>query len=685
MALGAVATLSGLLFAASPRADAGSEAPAQGRVDVRVGRVVRATLRDMVVAYGMVEPEPATAARAAASARMAAPVAGVLTLARCAEGERVQKGDELFRLDTRAADVAITKAQAAADFARMALARQQRLLRVEGTSEKAVQEAQQQLDLATSELAAARAQRALLSISAPLSGVVTRVNVKPGEAVDLTTVLAEVIDLDRLVVTANVPSAELPAIAVGQPVEITTGERPTRDGRRPADAPIEGVGTVSFIGAQIDPRTDTAPVRIAIAPNARLRPGQFVNVRIITEERRDRLAVPVDSLVKTAAGTVVAVVDGEVARQIPVTVGLRDRGLAEVDGPGVREGMTVVTTGAYGLPEETTVRVLADGGAPEASATEAPAAAEAPGLTLLQTIPLPDVSGDFDQMAVDLEGQRLFVAAQDNHSLEVVDLRSGARIRSVPGFDEPKWVVHRPDSGRVFVSTAGDGKVVALDAASFAVVSSFSFPEKANALRFDGESGHLLVGVGRTTGAIASIDTRAGTVGPTIALGSPPKQFALDGSRLYVNEPKEDRVAVVDRARGTTIATWSALPATGNDPLALDRANQRLLVGGGSDQAGVVAVLDTASGAVVASLEVGADPDGLHYDPARHLIYVSCGGGTIDVVEQRGADVYQRVARVPTARGASTSLFVPEMDRLFLAVPAGEGHPAAIRVYQPRP
>lgn len=654
-------------FSASRLHADSAPAPEESEVDVQVARVVRTTLRGFVVAYGMVEPEPARAGRPAASARIASPVPGVIAAARCAEGERVEKGAELFRLDTRAADVAITKAQAAVDFAATALARQQRLLRIEGTSQKLVQESQQQLDLAQSELAAARAQRALLSVTAPLSGVVVRVNVKPGEAVDLATVLAEVIDLDRLVVTANIPSAELSAIAVGQAVELAVGGRASSD---EADPPPIGVGTVSFIGQQIDPRTDTAPVRVSVARGAGLRPGQFVNVRIVTEERRDRLAVPVESVVKTDAGMVVALVDGDRSLQTPVTVGLRDRHLVEVAGAGLREGMTVVTQGAYGLPKETKIRVVA-GESPDASV-----------LRLVQTIALPGVRGNLDQMAIDVAGQRLFVAAQDNHTLEVVDLRSGTRARSLEGFNEPKWIVYRPESQRLYVSTAADGGVAVLDARSFARVTSFAFAEKANNLRFDPATGQLFVGVGRTVGGLGIIDTQADAVIGTIPLASPPKQFELDGARILVNEPAANQVAVVDRDRRSTSATWPVSPATDNDPMALDRVNQRLIVGGG---AGSLAVLDTGSGAVVASLGISADPDGIHYDAARRLIYVSCGAGSIDVIRQTGADGYALIERIPTAPGAATSLFVPELGRLFVAVPGHDDQSAAIRLYEARP
>ena len=302
-------------------------------VAVHVAKIERATLRDYVTAYGVVEPEPA-GERPAAAANVAPSVPGVVAQAKTAEGQHVAKGDVLFQLDSRAADVA-------AEFAAKTVEREKQLMKIQGTSEQALQNAEQQLN-------AARVQQALLQVQSPLAGTVTRVNVKPGEAVDLTTVMAVVVDLDRLVVRANVPSPELTALKVGQPAEVVMDD---------AGSPLAGV--LDFISSQVDARTGTAEVRVKLPSASNLRPGQFVTVRIVSEEHADRLAVPVESVVKNEEGvSVIAVVDGDTAMQRPVTTGLRDRGLVEIEAAGLQPGMTVVTEGAYGLPAETKVRVI---------------------------------------------------------------------------------------------------------------------------------------------------------------------------------------------------------------------------------------------------------------------------------------------------------------------------------------
>lgn len=305
----------------------------QTEVAVHVATVQRATLRACVTGYGLVEGEPAREGRPPGASRLAPPVAGVVTGVLCAEGQRVDKGAPLFLLDSRVADVAV-------ETAKVNLDRQRKLEKVEGTSQKALQEAEQQL-------AAAAAQRALLRIDAPFAGTVTRVNARPGEAVDPVGVLGELVDMDRLVVTASVPAAEAGALAAGQEAEIkVAGGDPT-------------AGRVLWVTPQVDPQAGTVTVRVGVPAGAGLRPGQFAGVRIVTEERRGVLAVPREAVYTNHdEQSTLSLVEGDVAKQHVVTVGLRDGDLVEVAGVGIAEGATVVTLGSYALPKETRVRVI---------------------------------------------------------------------------------------------------------------------------------------------------------------------------------------------------------------------------------------------------------------------------------------------------------------------------------------
>jgi membrane fusion protein (multidrug efflux system) len=318
-------------------------------VAVHVARIQKATLHAYVTAFGRVEPEPASAEKPAAQVIITPAVAGQIVEAKAVEGQRVEAGAILYQLDSRLADLAVEKARSAVEFAQKTFERQQSLVKVEGVAQKAVQDAENALASARKELTNAETQRALLRITSPISGTVTRANGKPGQAVDATTVLAEVIDTGRLAVTAAVPSAEVAPLKPGAAVQIIAAHdaKPMR-------------GTLVFIAPQVDSKNDTVTVRVSVPAESGLRPGQFVQVRVVADERADRLAVPVGSVVKTEDGSAIFVVEGENAAQRPVKTGLREAGLIEVEAEGLEEGTTVVTIGASGLPKETKVRVVAD-------------------------------------------------------------------------------------------------------------------------------------------------------------------------------------------------------------------------------------------------------------------------------------------------------------------------------------
>ena len=323
--------------------DGGNAAPVE--VAVHVGTVSRATLHRYVEAYGRIVPEPPGPGSPPARAMIGASVSGLLARIECTEGERVGEGSTLFELDSRTAEVAVARARTALAYAERTLQRQRELLEAGATSERAVEEAVQLRDAAGSELAAASTQLELLHITAPVAGTVVRIDAALGQPVEPNTVLAEIIDLDRLVVEAGVPSLEAPNLAPGQPVELAP------------DGSI--LGHVVFVGRHVDPASDTVVVRATVPPGSKLRPGQFLEFRILTDEHPDCLVVPVASVVtREGEGSWVMVVTGDTAARKSVIVGLREDGLVEVSGPEIAEGTVIVTDDAYGLPAETRIRIM---------------------------------------------------------------------------------------------------------------------------------------------------------------------------------------------------------------------------------------------------------------------------------------------------------------------------------------
>lgn len=348
---GSIALLAAtVLSGCGSRSGADEEAKVPTEVTVEVGAVRRVTLHGSVTAYGMIEAEPAGGGKPAGAARLSAPAPGIVMAVPVKEGEQVEAGAVIVKLDDRVALAQVEKARHAVQFAEQQMARQNQLKAVEGTSEKVIQEAAQQLAAARSELAAALAQLALAQLTTPLAGVVARVNVQPGQAVDLNTVVAEVVDPARLVATVNFPVAEAALLKAGQAVELQA-ERDTN--------PL-AQGKVLYVSPQVDPKTGTVMVRASVPPDAGLRAGQLVRVRIVTEDRAGQLAVPREAVYTDHEGqSTLSIVEGAVAKQKVVKVGLRDGNLVEVEGDGVTEGATVVTVGSYALPKETKIRVIA--------------------------------------------------------------------------------------------------------------------------------------------------------------------------------------------------------------------------------------------------------------------------------------------------------------------------------------
>jgi membrane fusion protein (multidrug efflux system) len=338
-----ITALSAGLIWCNPTVSAEELEPAS-EVAVQTGKITKATLHRYLMAYGTVEPEPATNGKAAAISKIAVPMAGVLTKIHCEEGQVVKKGALLFELDTRSADALIAKTEVAVEFAQKNFARKQQLNATDNISRKLYDEAEQLLQTARKDLLNAQTQRELLQIKAPLSGTVAAIHFRVGEAVSLNTILAELIDLDRLDIAIHVPSREAPELRLGQSSEIGTG--------------LVQSGKLVFISPQVDPLTDTVLVRATLNKDSGLRPGQFVNVRILVEDRPERLTVPIESVVTRDGSSVIAVVEGGNAKQKTVKPGLRDGNLIEISGEDLREGMTIVTQGVYGLPPETRIRVL---------------------------------------------------------------------------------------------------------------------------------------------------------------------------------------------------------------------------------------------------------------------------------------------------------------------------------------
>lgn len=166
-----------------------------------------------------------------------------------------------------------------------------------------------------------------------------------------------------------------------------------------------------------------------------------------------------------------------------------------------------------------------------------------------------------------------------------------------------------------------------------------------------------------------------------VSLKAHPESFQIVEDRIFVNLPDAHAIVVVDATSGKQVATWPMVKG-GNFAMTVDRDQGRILLA--FRNPAELAVFDMADGKAVANAETCGDVDDLFVDAKRARVYVSCGAGYVDVFEMNGT-AYRRMARIPTVAGARTSLFVPEMDRLLVAVRTGLAGSAAIWVFKPVP
>jgi DNA-binding beta-propeller fold protein YncE len=298
-------------------------------------------------------------------------------------------------------------------------------------------------------------------------------------------------------------------------------------------------------------------------------------------------------------------------------------------------------------------------------------------LRLEKEIPLLGVEGRIDHFSADEAGQRLFVAALGNGSVEVVDLRKGERTAEIKGLEEPQGLFYDSKTGRLNVATGGDGKLRSYDGKSLALQDTLELGKDADNVRYDQQAGDVWVGYGDGIAIINSAGQKVGT----IQLGSHPESFQFEekGDQVYVNVPKQLGVALVDRRKRLVVGKWGLGASFANYPMALDSANKRLFVG--CRLPAQLVVLDTTSGRILTTLPTVGDTDDVFYDRNRRLVFVIGGEGAVEILRQSDPDHYERTGKVTTAPGARTGFFLQNSSRLSVAVPHRGSQTAKVLVY----
>jgi len=331
--------------------------------------------------------------------------------------------------------------------------------------------------------------------------------------------------------------------------------------------------------------------------------------------------------------------------------------------------------------------------APRSQAQDgAPTEANAP-MRLVQTIPLPNVEGYFDHMAVDTKGQRLFVPGEHQRTIEVIDLRTGKDIHTISGFGgDPRKTIYLPQTNEIWVDD-GDASVKAFSGETYELVKNIPLSghdldkdsrrvpdngvyDPTTGLFYLGDRADGLKKEG-IKGSIEIVDLKSGKyVGSIEVDGLNPAGLALDpkSPKMYVVTGDTSNVIVIDREQRKVLATWPITGGPEPHAVAFDGAHHRLLIGSRVKRShiykpGKLVVMDSDTGKVIDAIDTEGGVDEVEYEPASHRVYYTGTTGFVEVFKQVDADHYERLGRVATGPIAKTSLLVPDMKRFYAAIP----------------
>jgi hypothetical protein len=333
-------------------------------------------------------------------------------------------------------------------------------------------------------------------------------------------------------------------------------------------------------------------------------------------------------------------------------------------------------------------------------------------LKLVQTIPVPqvtcanpDLRGDelvqavntffmprmtchYDRFGLDLKGGRLFLVAENNKTVEVYAIPSGKLLHTISGFGMPHNVICRPDVNRIYITDGSttEGSLRIFDGTTYQLLKTVKLLLDADSMGYDPATHYLYITNGGRFGnleytllSIVNTDTDE-HVGDIKTNFTRLEHMVMEnsGPRIFLNITDKRQIAVIDRNKRAIVATWPVSEGQFNVASDLDEANHRLFV---ACRSGMLDVLDTETGKVVAALPIAKGVDDVVYDPERKRLYVTCAEGILDIYAQRDPDHYALVDKVPTGIMGKNCLLVNSLNRLYVGVPKYGSVESKILVY----
>src|SRR6202048_3336609 len=313
-------------------------------------------------------------------------------------------------------------------------------------------------------------------------------------------------------------------------------------------------------------------------------------------------------------------------------------------------------------------------------------------LKQVATIPLPGLKdGDFDHFTPDVDGHRLFLTDEENNKLDILDTNTNKRIHTIDDVKAPHAILFRKDLKKLFVVEGDESAVKIYDSDTFKPEGEVKVSIDADSIAYDPATSYLyVVNGGREAktpySLITVIDTKNQKKVRDIKIpNNHVEAITLEksGPRMFINITGKGTVGVMDRNKSELSATWP-LPAgdKSNVAMAFDEPNHRLFIV--TRDPGKLIVMNSDDGKVITELPAVGMVDDAVFDPQHKRIYIA-GDGAVEVFQQKDADHYELLGKIPTAFRAKTGVLVPDWNRYYVAVPHHAGKDAEVRVYEVQP
>lgn len=307
-------------------------------------------------------------------------------------------------------------------------------------------------------------------------------------------------------------------------------------------------------------------------------------------------------------------------------------------------------------------------------------------LLLQKSIPLPGVTGKFDHFAIDIPGNRLFVAATGNHSVEVISLTTGRVIESIKGLGKPHGLVWVDSTGSLYVADGSLRELRVYQGKPLTLAGKIPLSDDADDMVYDEADRLIFVGHGGTDSAnpakIAIVSTSPFSLVTSVPVATHPEALEIDrqSQRVFANIAESNEVAVIGAKTKKIVSNWKLTKAADNVPLAFDPDHGLLLVA--CRTPGILLALDAANGKELASAPSAGQADDLFYDSVLHRVYLISGAGEVDSYQMDAGNALNVLPAVHTAPGAKTALFVSANNLLYVGVPGTSDRAGEVRVYK---